>query len=104
MSRRAYITAMVIWRYIFPKDQKSELGPQIVKKYQNTVTQDMEEKGISMYGKAKYPARMLQELKNSTDDQTQIIDILQHCVRKMLLLKANVIISDHVKVQDTDLH
>ena len=32
-----------------PRDRKGELEPQYVKKYQNTVTQDMEEKIISMY-------------------------------------------------------
>ena len=34
-----------------PRDRKGEFEPQIVKKYQNTVTQDMEEKIISMYVK-----------------------------------------------------
>ena len=34
-----------------PRDRKGEYEPQIVKKYQNTLTQDMEEKIISMYAK-----------------------------------------------------
>ena len=34
-----------------PHDRKGEFEPQIVKKYQNTVTQDMEGKIISMYVK-----------------------------------------------------
>lgn len=34
-----------------PRERKGEFGPQIVKKYQNTVTQDMEEKIISIYMK-----------------------------------------------------
>ena len=34
-----------------PRDRKGEFEPQIVKKNQNTVTQDMEEKIISMYAK-----------------------------------------------------
>lgn len=34
-----------------PRDRKGEFEPQIVKKYQNTVTQDMEEKILSMYAK-----------------------------------------------------
>ena len=34
-----------------PRDRKGDFEPQIVKKYQNTVTQDMEEKIISMYAK-----------------------------------------------------
>lgn len=31
-----------------PRDRKGEFEPQVIKKYQNTVTQDMEEKIISM--------------------------------------------------------
>ena len=34
-----------------PRDRKGEYEPQLIKKYQNTVTQDMEEKIISMYAK-----------------------------------------------------
>ena len=34
-----------------PRDRKGEYEPQIIKKYQNTLTQDMEEKIISMYAK-----------------------------------------------------
>ena len=34
-----------------PRDRNGQFEPQIVKKYQNTVTQDMEEKIISMYAK-----------------------------------------------------
>lgn len=34
-----------------PRDRKGEYEPQLVKKYQNTVTQDMEEKILSMYAK-----------------------------------------------------
>lgn len=34
-----------------PRDRNGEFEPQIVKKYQNTVTQDMEGKIISMYAK-----------------------------------------------------
>ena len=34
-----------------PRNRKVEYEPQIIKKYQNTVTQDMEEKILSMYGK-----------------------------------------------------
>lgn len=34
-----------------PRDRKGEYEPQVIKKYQNTVTQDMEEKIISMYAK-----------------------------------------------------
>ena len=34
-----------------PRDRQGEFEPQVVKKYQNTVTQDMEEKILSMYAK-----------------------------------------------------
>ena len=34
-----------------PRDRNGEFEPQVVKKYQNTITQDMEEKIISMYAK-----------------------------------------------------
>ena len=34
-----------------PRDRKGEFEPQIIKKYQNTVTQGMEEKILSMYAK-----------------------------------------------------
>lgn len=34
-----------------PRDRKGEYEPQVIKKYQNTVTQDMEEKLLSMYAK-----------------------------------------------------
>ena len=34
-----------------PRDHNGEFEPKIIKKYQNTLTQDMEEKIISMYAK-----------------------------------------------------
>ncbi len=34
-----------------PRDRNGEFEPKIVKKYQNTLTQDMEEKNITMYAK-----------------------------------------------------
>lgn len=34
-----------------PRDREGEFEPQVVKKYQNTVTQDMEERILSMYAK-----------------------------------------------------
>lgn len=34
-----------------PRDGNGEYEPQVIKKYQNTLTQDMEEKIISMYAK-----------------------------------------------------
>ena len=51
IPRRPCIPATAIWRLISQETGKGEFEPQIVKKYQNTVTQDMEEKIISMYAK-----------------------------------------------------
>jgi transposase-like protein len=34
-----------------PRDRNGEYEPQVIKKYQNTIIQDMEEKIISMYAK-----------------------------------------------------
>ena len=34
-----------------PRDRNGDYEPQVIKKYQNTLTQDMEEKIISMYAK-----------------------------------------------------
>lgn len=34
-----------------PRDRNGEFEPKIIKKYQNTLSQDMEEKIISMYAK-----------------------------------------------------
>ncbi len=34
-----------------PRDRNGEFEPQIIKKHQNTITQDMEEKILSMYAK-----------------------------------------------------
>ena len=45
------IPATEIWRLISRGTEKGEYEPQVVKKYQNTVTQDMEEKILSMYAK-----------------------------------------------------
>jgi len=34
-----------------PRDRRGDFEPQVIKKYQNTVTQDMEGKIIFMYAK-----------------------------------------------------
>ena len=38
-----------------PRDRNGDYEPQLIKKYQNTVTQDMEERLLSMYEKAWPP-------------------------------------------------
>ena len=37
-----------------PRDRKGEYEPRLIQKYQNTVTQDMDEKIISMYANGRY--------------------------------------------------
>ena len=50
-----------------PRDRKGEFEPQVVKKYQNTVTQDMEEKIISMYAKGMTTGDMESHLRELYD-------------------------------------
>ena len=38
-----------------PRDRNGDYEPQLIKKYQNAVTQDMEERLLSMYEKAWPP-------------------------------------------------
>ncbi|WP_231038671.1 IS256 family transposase [Pectinatus haikarae] len=47
-----------------PRDRNGEYEPQIVKKYQNTVTQDMEEKIISMYAKGMTTSDIESHMQN----------------------------------------
>lgn len=47
-----------------PRDRNGEFEPQIVKKYQNTVTQDMEEKIISMYAKGMTTRRISETIED----------------------------------------
>lgn len=46
-----------------PRDRKGDFEPQAIKKYQNTVTQDMEEKIISMYAKGMTTADIESHMK-----------------------------------------
>lgn len=50
-----------------PRDRNGEFEPQIVKKYQNTITQDMEEKIISMYAKGMTTADIENHMKDLYD-------------------------------------
>ena len=50
-----------------PRDRKGEFEPQVIKKYQNTVTQDMEEKIISMYAKGITTADIESHMKELYD-------------------------------------
>ena len=50
-----------------PRDRKGEYEPQLIPKYQNTVTQDMEEKIISMYAKGMTTGDIEAHLKEPYD-------------------------------------
>lgn len=50
-----------------PRDRNGEFKPKLVKKYQNTVTQDMEEKIISMYAKGMTTGDIESHMKDLYD-------------------------------------
>ena len=50
-----------------PRDRQGEFEPKLIKKYQNTVTQDMEEKIISMYAKGMTTSDIEMHLKDMYD-------------------------------------
>lgn len=50
-----------------PRDRNGEYEPQLVKKYQNTVTQDMEEKILSMYAKGMTTSDIESHMKELYD-------------------------------------
>lgn len=50
-SRKTMRTSYGDMDVSIPRDRNGEYEPQLIKKYQNTVTQDMEEKILSMYAK-----------------------------------------------------
>ena len=66
-----------------PRDRKGDFEPQVVKKYQNSITQDMEEKIISMYAKGMTTAdieshmRELYDLEISDSTVSRITDKMQ---------------------------
>lgn len=47
-----------------PRDHRGDFEPQVIKKYQNTVTQDMEEKILFMYAKRRTTADMENHMKD----------------------------------------
>lgn len=50
-----------------PRDRKGEFEPQVIKKYQNTITQDTEEKIISMYAKGMTTADIESHMRELYD-------------------------------------
>ena len=71
-SRNGYSSKTMHTRYgdmdiDVPRDCKGEFEPQVIKKYQNTVTQDMEEKIISMYAKGMSTADIESHMRELYD-------------------------------------
>lgn len=71
-----------------PRERNGEFEPQIIKKYQNTATQDMEEKIISMYAKGmttndiESHMRELYDIEISDSTISQITDKLLPIVKE----------------------
>ena len=67
-----------------PRDRNGEFQPQIVKKYQNTITQDMEEKIISMYAKGMTTSDIESHMKELYDidisDSTIAVSRIRSCL------------------------
>lgn len=66
-SRESMHTSYGDMQIDVPRDRNGEFEPQIVKKYQNTITQDMEEKIISMYAKGMTTADIEIHMKELYD-------------------------------------
>ena len=77
-----------IWEIDIPRDRKVTSEPQVVKKYQNSITQDMEEKIISMYAKGMTTAdieshmRELYDLEISDSTVSRITDKILPIVKE----------------------
>ena len=66
-SRKTMRTSYGDMDIAIPRDRKGEYEPQLIPKYQNTVTQDMEEKIISMYAKGMTTGDIESHLKELYD-------------------------------------
>ena len=66
-SQKTMRTSYVDMDIAIPRDRKGEYEPQLIPKYQNTVTQDMEEKIISMYAKGMTTGDIEAHLKELYD-------------------------------------
>ena len=66
-SKKTMRTSYVDMDIAIPRDRKGEYEPQLIPKYQNTVTQDMEEKIISMYAKGMTTGDIEAHLKELYD-------------------------------------
>lgn len=71
-----------------PRDRKGEFEPQVIKKYQNIITQDMEEEIISMYAKGMTTAdieshmRDLYDIESSDSTISRITDKILPIVKE----------------------
>lgn len=71
-----------------PRDREGEYEPKLIKKYQNTVTQDMEEKILSMYAKGMTTGdieshmRELYDIDISDSTISRITDKIMSVVRE----------------------
>lgn len=71
-----------------PRDRKGEFEPRLIKKYQNTVTQDMAEKILSMYAKCmttndiESHMRELYDIKISDSTISRITDKILPIVKE----------------------
>ena len=89
IPRKRYIPVTEIWRLIFQGIEKVTFEPQVVKKYQNSITQDMEEKIIFMYAKGMATAdieshmRGLYDLEISDSTVSRITDKILPISKRM---------------------
>lgn len=74
-----------------PRDRNGDYEPQVIKKYQNTLNQDMEEKIISMYAKCMTTGDIENHLNDlygiDVSDSTisRITDKVLHIVKDILI-------------------
>ena len=70
-----------------PCDRKGELEPRVIKKYQNTGTQDMEEKIISMYAKGMITADIESHMRELYDIEISDSTISRITDKILLIVK-----------------
>ena len=87
-SRKTMHTSYGDMDVAIPRDRNGDYEPQLIKKYQNTVTQDMEEKILSMYAKEMTTGdieshmRELYDIDISDSTISRIIDKILSIVKK----------------------
>ena len=86
-SRKTMRTSYGDMDIAIPRDRKGEYEPQLIPKYQNTVTQDMEEKIISMYAKGMTTGDIEAHLKELYDLDISDSTISRITDKRMPLVK-----------------